>query len=226
MPVITMSSPKGGAGKTTSLAVLATQLARTARVVIIDADKNHPIVTWSEQRGFPDNIEVISDITEENFWDRLDDAARRVPFVLIDPEGTANVISSHAISAADLVVIPLQASQLDADQAQRAIRQVANQERSSRRKIATRILFTKTSTAIQTRTLKHLKAELADEGVACFETQLVDREAFRAMFSFGGTLELLDSRQVSSPEKAVANARAFAAEVLQVLKEQERERTT
>ena len=226
MPVITMSSPKGGAGKTTSLAVLATQLAKTARVVIVDADKNHPIVTWSEQPGFPDNIEVISDITEENFWDRLDDAARRVPFVLIDPEGTANVISSHAISAADLVVIPLQASQLDADQAQRAIRQVANQERSSRRKIATRILFTKTSTAIQTRTLKHLKAELADAGVACFETQLVDREAFRAMFSFGGTLELLDSRQVSSPEKAVANARAFAAEVLQVVKEQERERTT
>lgn len=226
MPVITMSSPKGGAGKTTSLAVLATQLARTARVAIIDADKNHPIVTWSEQPGFPENIEVISDITEENFWDRLDDAARRVPFVLIDPEGTANVISSHAISAADLVVIPLQASQLDADQAQRAIRQVANQERSSRRKIATRILFTKTSTAIQTRTLKHLKAELADAGVACFETQLVDREAFRAMFSFGGTLELLDSRQVSSPEKAVANARAFAAEVLQVLKGQERERTT
>lgn len=226
MPVITMSSPKGGAGKTTSLAVLATQLAKTTRVVIIDADKNHPIVTWSKQPGFPDNIEVISDITEENFWDRLDDAARRVPFVLIDPEGTANVISSHAISAADLVVIPLQASQLDADQAQRAIRQVANQERSSRRKIATRILFTKTSTAIQTRTLKHLKAELADAGVACFETQLVDREAFRAMFSFGGTLELLDSRQVSSPEKAVANARAFAAEVLQVLKGQERERTT
>lgn len=29
------------------------------------------------------------------------------------------------------------------------------------------------------------------------------------MFSFGGTLELLDSRQVSGPDKAVANARAL-----------------
>lgn len=226
MPVITMSSPKGGAGKTTSLAVLATQLAKSAPVAIIDADKNRPIVTWSKQPGFPANIEVISDITEANFYDRLDDAARRVPFVLIDPEGTANVIASLAISAADLVIIPLQASQLDADQAQRAITQVANQERSSRRKIPTRILFTRTSTAIQTRTLKHLKAELADAGVACFETQLVEREAFKAMFSFGGTLEQLDSRQVSSPEKAIANAHAFTAEVLQALKGQERERTT
>ncbi len=224
MPVITMSSPKGGAGKTTSLAVLATQLARTAPVAIIDADKNQPIVTWSKMAGFPENIEVISDITDANFYDRLDEAARRVPFVLIDPEGTANLISSLAISAADLVIIPLQASQLDADQAQRALVQVTNQERAARRKIATRILFTRTSTALQTRTLKHLKTELADAGVSCFETQLVEREAFKAMFSFGGALEQLDSRQVSSPEKAIVNARAFAAEVLKVLKDIEHER--
>ena len=224
MPVITMSSPKGGAGKTTSLAVLATQLARNAPVVIIDADKNQPIVTWSKMPGFPENIEVISDVTDANFYDRLDEAARRVPFVLIDPEGTANLISSLAISAADLVIIPLQASQLDADQAQRALVQVTNQERAARRKIVTRILFTRTSTALQTRTLKHLKAELADAGVTCFETQLVEREAFKAMFSFGGALEQLDSRQVSSPDKAIANARAFAAEVLKVLKDIEHER--
>lgn len=224
MPVITMSSPKGGAGKTTSLAVLATQLARTAPVAIIDADKNQPIVTWSKMAGFPENIEVISDITDANFYDRLDEAARRVPFVLIDPEGTANLISSLAISAADLVIIPLQASQLDADQAQRALVQVTNQERAARRKIATRILFTRTSTALQTRTLKHLKTELADAGVSCFETQLVEREAFKAMFSFGGALEQLDSRQVSSPEKAIVNARAFTAEVLKVLKDIEHER--
>lgn len=224
MPVITMSSPKGGAGKTTSLAVLATQLAKIGPVAIIDADKNHPIVTWSQQPNFPANIEVISDVTDANFYDRLDEVALRVPFVLVDPEGTANVIASLAISAADLVIIPLQASQLDADQAQRALVQVQNQERAARRKIQTRILFTRTSTAIQTRTLRHLKAELAEAGVACFEAQLVEREAFKALFSFGGTLEQLDSRQVSSPERAVANAEAFAAEVVKVLKETEHER--
>ena len=53
-------------------------------------------------------------------------------------------------------------------------------------------------------------------------SQLVAREAFKAMFRFGGTLELLDSCQVSRPDKAVANARAFAAEV-QVLKDPEHE---
>lgn len=63
----------------------------------------------------------------------------------------------------------------------------------------------------------------ADWFQVTFDTQLVEREAFKAMFSLDGTLELLDSHQVSSPGEAVANARAFAAEVVQVLKDLERE---
>ena len=39
MPVITLSSPKGGAGKTTAATILASELAeRGASVTIIDAD--------------------------------------------------------------------------------------------------------------------------------------------------------------------------------------------
>lgn len=55
-------------------------------------------------------------------------------------------------------------------------------------------------------------------------TQSVERKAFKAMVSFGSTLELLNSRQVSIPHKSVANARALAAEVVQVLKDVEHER--
>ena len=40
MPVISFANPKGGAGKTTTALVLATQLAsRGAQVLIIDADR-------------------------------------------------------------------------------------------------------------------------------------------------------------------------------------------
>lgn len=64
----------------------------------------------------------------------------------------------------------------------------------------------------------------ADWFQVTFDTQLVEREAFKTMFSLDGTLELLDSHQVSSPGEAVANARAFAAEVVQMLKDLEHER--
>jgi chromosome partitioning protein len=45
-----------------------------------------------------------------------------------------------------------------------------------------------------------------------------EREAFRAIFSFGGTLESLDAAQVSNLQAAIGNARAFASEVLAKLR--------
>ena len=56
MPVITLSSPKGGAGKTTAATILATELAeRGAAVTIIDADPNKNVVDWSKLPGKPAN---------------------------------------------------------------------------------------------------------------------------------------------------------------------------
>jgi chromosome partitioning protein len=46
-----------------------------------------------------------------------------------------------------------------------------------------------------------------------------ERDAFRAIFSFGGTLEALDPAQVGNVAAAISNARAFAAEVVAKLRE-------
>ena len=46
-----------------------------------------------------------------------------------------------------------------------------------------------------------------------------EREAFRAIFSFGGTLEFLDAAQVSNLQAAVVNARSFAGEVIAKLRQ-------
>ena len=54
MPVITVSSPKGGAGKTTAVTILATILAEQgAAVTVIDADPNKNILDWSKLPGMP-----------------------------------------------------------------------------------------------------------------------------------------------------------------------------
>ena len=49
-------------------------------------------------------------------------------------------------------------------------------------------------------------------------SQLDARDAFRAIFAFGGTLADLDPAQVTNIKAATANALAFAAEVVAVLK--------
>jgi chromosome partitioning protein len=51
-----------------------------------------------------------------------------------------------------------------------------------------------------------------------FDCQIHEREAYRALFAFGGTLVGLDTAQVSNVSAAVINAKKFTAEVLERLK--------
>jgi chromosome partitioning protein len=219
MPTIVFASPKGGAGKSTSAVVLATELAlRGAEVVVIDADPNRPVSSWAARPGRPETLTVLSDVTEASIIDEIEAAAARVPFVLVDLEGTASMTVAYAISRADLVIVPTQGSQLDAAEAAKAIRLIRQQERAFGRRIPYAVLLTRTSAAIRPRTLQHIREEMARNDVPILATQMHEREAFRAIFSFGGALQGLSPGQVSGLDAATRNAQAFAAEVISVLK--------
>ena len=219
MPTIVFVSPKGGAGKTTSALVLATQIARGAPVTVIDADPNLPIRAWSSAGNAPANLTVISEVTEDNIIDVITNASEKTPFVIVDLEGTAATIVLMAVSQADLVVIPTQGSQLDAEQASRALSVMQKQEKMTRRAVPYAVLLTRTNPAIRTRSTGHIHKTLTEAGIPMFRTELNEREAFRAMFSFRQPLEGLDSNDVANVGKAIANAEAFAEEVITKLRE-------
>lgn len=219
MPTIVFASPKGGAGKSTSAVVLSCQLARGGGdVVIIDADPNRPVSGWAKLDGRPANLSVVGDVTEATVIDEIESWASRVPFVVVDLEGTASMTVAYAISRADLVIIPVQGSQLDAAEAAKAIRLIRQQEKAFARRIPHTVLFTRTSTAIRPRLLGHIREELRAADVPILSTQMHEREAFRAIFSFGGTLDTLPASQVGNLAAASGNARAFAAEVVALLR--------
>jgi chromosome partitioning protein len=219
MPVIVFASPKGGAGKTTSALVLATQIARHSPVTVIDADPNRPIKNWAEGENTPAGFHVIADADEENILDYIEEATSKTPYVVVDLEGTASKIVLLAVSQADLVIIPMQPSQLDADQASRALRVVRQQEKMSRRVVPYGVLFTRTNNAVRSRTLRHITQTLTDSGIRVFRSELNEREAFRAMFAFSEPLEKLDPAEVSNVPKAIENAEWFAEEVAEMLRE-------
>lgn len=52
-----------------------------------------------------------------------------------------------------------------------------------------------------------------------FETQIHERDAYRAQFSIGGTLSALSPVEVRNIDAAVINARAFAGETVAMLRE-------
>jgi chromosome partitioning protein len=219
MPTIVFASPKGGAGKSTSAVLLATELAeRGTTVTIIDADPNKPVSAWAKRPGKPESLTVVADVTEDSIIDVIEDAATKSAFVIVDLEGTASMMVGYAISRADLTIIPTQGSQLDAAEAVKAIKLVRRQERAFNRTIPLAVLFTRTSAAIRPRLLQSIEAELLANKVPMFDTQIHERDAYRAIFSFGGTLSKLDSSQVSNIKAAASNARAFTAEVVALLK--------
>jgi chromosome partitioning protein len=219
MPVITLSSPKGGVGKTTAATLLATELAeRGARVTIIDADPNKNVVDWSHLPGLPANVTVIGDVSEETIVDIIEDAASKTPFVVVDLEGTASLMVSYAISMSDFVVIPLQGSQLDAKQAARQMKLIKAQERIAGRVIPFAVLFTRSNPAIQPKTQRHIEERFLELQVPIMATRLYDREPFRALFSFGGSLSSLHDKGMSNLPAALTNAREFTVEVIERLR--------
>jgi chromosome partitioning protein len=219
MPTIVFASPKGGVGKSTAAVLLATELAsHGGSVTMIDADPNKPLSQWAALAGKPDKLVVIDTATEDTIIDTIEKAALETTFVIVDLEGTASMMAGFAMSRADLVIIPSQGSNLDATEAVKAIRLVRSQEKAFQKKIPFAILFTRTSPAIRTRTLQSIEAEFAQNGVPMFGVQIHEREAYRAVFAFGGTLADLDASQVANLPAARLNARTFAGEVIETLK--------
>lgn len=222
MPTIVFASPKGGAGKSTSAVLLGTEIAaRGATVTIIDADPNKPVSQWAKRPGKPKTLTVLSNISEDSIIDAIEKAALESAFVIVDLEGTASMMVGYAMSRADLVIIPTQGSHLDAAEAAKAIKLVTAQERAFSKTIPYAILFTRTSAAIRPRTLQSIENEFDKNHVPVLKTQIHEREAYRAIFSFGGTLAALDPAQVTNITAAMMNAHTFAAEVLSLLKKKQ-----
>lgn len=225
MPTIPFVCPKGGVGKSTSCLTIGLQLAtKGANVTIIDADPNNPMEKWASEGGCPTNLRIISGVTENNIASKIRDAAKIDPFVLVDLEGTAAKIVVHALQEADYVIIPMRGSYLDADEAAKAIALIHDQELSVQRhapnyRLPFSVLFTGTPAAYTTRTTSSLQSGLKEQGISVFSTEMCERDAFRAMFSFKLPLEQLDPALVPGLAKAIVNAEAVTAEMITKLSE-------
>ena len=137
---------------------------------------------------------------------------------IVDLEGTASKIVVYAISQADLVIIPTQGSQLDANEASRAIRVVMQSQKMTKNETPYAVLLTRTSPSIRTRTQAHIQNGLIGAGIPVFNTELNERDAFSAVFSFQQTLDGLNPADVANLDKAKINVWEFVEEVVERLR--------
>jgi chromosome partitioning protein len=219
MPVVVFASSKGGCGKTTCAVILGSELAqRGASVTIIDADPNRNVAEWAKLSGVPAGLNVVGEVTEETIVDAIENASQRSTFVVADLEGSASLLVSYAVAMADLVLVPCQGSQMDARQAGRMVKLIGTQSRISGREIPFALVLTRTSPTIVGRTQRHIEARFGEMALPVLAARLHDREAFRSLFSYGGTLAGLSDKAVSNLPAARENARQFVAEIVERLR--------
>lgn len=111
---IALAATKGGVGKTTIASALAVQATKSgAKVALLDTDPQLSLARWHELRGFPANPKRINVDASSEAMALVQ--AQKWDYLIIDtPPAMIDRIEA-AIYIADIVIVPLRPSSLDAE---------------------------------------------------------------------------------------------------------------
>ena len=113
--IISVTTTKGGAGKTTIAINLAVAFAHKGYdVCIIDADEGqHSALDWSEYREEELHIPVMKVATKSLIKEIRNNFSKRYDIVIIDGRPTSDGSTNQAAMASDIALIPLKQSSID-----------------------------------------------------------------------------------------------------------------
>lgn len=216
LPVITFSNTKGGCGKTTQAVLLACELARDASVVLIDADPAQRAMGWAEEaqaRGaLPERFSGMQSSGWKQILDEIEEAQAAAEWVIVDLEGGAARVKGHAMRGSDLVLVPSQETQLDANDALGTLEEVRIEGKGGAGPIPAAIVISRTRLVGRDRNARVVNAALR-ANAPVLRTEIVERGAYSAVFSYYVPLRDLPADGAPNVPRAVENVEAFTAEI-------------
>jgi chromosome partitioning protein len=215
MPVITFANTKGGAGKTTAVLLLATELAQQGyRVTVLDADPQRWISRWHLISPPVARLNVISYVTQGSIDRHISNNLYTTDYFIVDLPGAQSPLLAKAIGLSDHVLIPIQGCAMDAQGGANVLELLRYLEEKANLRVPHSVVLTRVNSMVTTRALLAVKMLLAERNVDVLNTPIIERAAFRDIFDLGGTLYTMDETRVSNLDKAKQNARLFALEML------------
>lgn len=191
--ILTITSYKGGVGKTTSAVHLAAYLQTLAPTLLLDGDQTKNATAWSQRgKGFPFRVAGI---------DQAAKLARDFEHIVIDTGQRPSLDDLKAAAdGCDLLVIPAVPASLDTDglgQTIRALQQIGTG--------AYRVLLTKVPPPPE-KEAAELREFLAGLSVPMFQAEVPELKAFKKAASAGQIVNQTSDRNAARAWQAYAAA--------------------
>ena len=200
--VIAIAQRKGGAGKSTVAANLATALAESGhRVGLLDIDPQRSLARWDQQRGASKKAHTLH-FEAPTGWRlsaTLERLKREQDFVLLDTAPHDDTDAKLAIRGADLVLVPLQPSAADL-WSMDATLDLAKQERRP-----FRLLMNRAPASGKLR--DDIEGQIRDRNLPMLDAVLGNRTAYAQAFMAGlGVVEAAPRGPAAAEVRALASA--------------------
>ena len=186
--ILTVACEKGGTGKTTIATNLAYARAKAGKdVVIVDTDPQGSASFWCgvrEEEGHAPRVYSIQKIGK-GFTGQVLDLARRYDDVIIDAGGRDSTELRESLTIANIVLIPLQASQYDIWTITRMDELVRN-AKAFNTKLRAHILLNRASPNPQVKESEEATEIISEfEDLTLMDFSLKDRIIYRKSASLG-----------------------------------------
>ncbi len=207
--IYAVTNTKGGVGKTTTAVHLATMLARIAGTVLIDGDPQASAASWAgwrrEYKGDLSKSPTTICLAGRAIHSEGMELAKKYHHVVVDAGGHDTTGMRSALILADVAIVPIGASYLDAA-AMTDLLEVVELSRDYNPDLVVKVLLTRVNS--RTKDLTLMNNWLQENHLNVLTTHISERVAFRRSIGEGLTVQ-----ELGKDAAAIAEIEAFFKEV-------------